>query len=402
MIENSYTFPTSEDPLHDSIFYTLRLIDEKDEEFIRKEALLNLFSNMTDEELIDALPACLPSLAADIELLKGLLSARDCLAILMDKLDRTVDVYDLKDISIRTVKSLNSDEFLGLQYLVVADIIENDMKEALNTESKDVVDALFRGSSADQLPNYLVSIEASNEIQRVRDHPEFGEKLNKWHEKVTANIDRYLESALPGIVFESIRIVYYEAILKSVPELFKLQGYSVDDYQEIQAKLLKDIKAKTNQSISIRLGIKRGPKKRFRESSVWNEEIKAQYWLQYDSIPRVNGVPLWKHIFTKLEESEFSEESENELVRQLAYLKVPKELIQEARERWRGFERPSQIKNVEHQVRAFAERHALYLLGITTYFGSNTLRQYRSKGKKYFNSLSASKKQEIRGSITPL
>ncbi len=271
--------------------------------------------------------------------------------------------------------------FLGVRYVVAADMIEKVLEEKLQYNYDAICDHLLNPYGHD--PNEadtVFGIAAEEEIERVLTNEATRERfldiVNRFDDRVEAQI----EAALPDVTREFAFRLTTEAVISAAGIIEEAIG----EESELDAKafrgILDGIVRKGMRFTSERLGITRGGR-RSTDKFVWNDDRKMEFFKTVMSLVHTNGKPLWKLAHEELVEKDFAYLIIQWLRSETDLKSAPTELWNNAIKVWKGHASDFSHLSPEKKPEAFAMYHAMDKLGFPqTAF--STLKKYFGEGRK--------------------
>lgn len=298
-------------------------------------------------------------------------------------LDYQLDDIKLERLLIKQLYRNNFNHFYELSFVLISMIlvekqqIEIDFDRDLvydhiNNNPKNFVE-LFDTLRASVFIQSLMKSFASKEENRF-----FAEQINNFSESIISYIT---ENAVTAASMASGNL-FIEAVAKNINNVNNEIGLDeplTDKERKNFIKLFQDLNQRVTKE---RLGFKGSGGARERKGFKWADtNNKIRFYEMVESLPKIDGKPMWDYAFENLCETDFNYKYIDYLTSQTIFKDVPKSLFQKASNTWQKYKDTFNKPKPQEKPLAFAFDYALYLLNFPeTPFSS--MKKYYGEGKK--------------------
>jgi hypothetical protein len=376
-------FFVSEQELKEEIHSTLASLSFLDSDTWPPELLEHANPQKPSEEFLLSLGNSIPDLPISRLNEEGF-KAIELLRLSAIRLKLLLDSKELEYVASKFFYMTCSHYFLGLRYLIVVAILSEKLNKELIYNRDTIINVLTKDSfNPENIPSVLTAAEAAQEeIKRLLEDESADEYVQNVREFESA-VEKYIKDNYLMILFESFIRLISEAYAKNIEIInTKIQlsePLALGDLRELTEGSFK----LARQSLSIRLGVKRGGL-RERKGFSWTDDKKVAYFEAVESLPKTKGRSYWQFALDELIEHEFDAETVGWLRNNPAFKALPATVFGDAVKVWRKYlemENWNKMKEKE-RPRAFEFRHALYRLGFPDIFTHSTLKSYYFAGKR--------------------
>jgi hypothetical protein len=265
---------------------------------------------------------------------------------------------------------LKADDLGAQTYFAVAAVSEmidrklkHDWKEILpvlgrdDATDKELLDAHTKLAEDVQL--FIDDEKVSLDIKQ-----KFSDYTSLCTDLIADNVSRYANDLL-----EVMKIEHFIKSAELLEEVFNINV----DYSGIKRKYFKDLHNAIQRSSNKRIGRTPGGKRE--KPNTWNDEMRTQFFLTVERLPRIHGKPMWKAALKHLREKDFDSKALKELAAMSEFAGPARELLREAAKLWQADKTKGKFS-----PGAYAFKHAIKTLGYPELVHGSA-KQYHKEGR---------------------